>query len=147
MDILEQQRFIFGSLFLIPNKLQVFVDRSLAKHDLTAKQWFLTAMIEKLGQASPTLMEVAEAMGSSHQNVKQIALKLQEKEFLVLEKDPKDRRITRLRLTEKSATFWDRQQEEGLRLLTELFKDFTPKEIASLYEGVKKISYRLQELA
>ena len=147
MDILEQQRFIFGSLFLIPNKLQVFVDRSLAKHGLTAKQWFLTAIIERLGQAAPTLMEVAEAMGSSHQNVKQIALKLQEKDFLVLEKDPEDRRVTRLRLTEKSAAFWDTQQEEGLRLLTELFKGFTPEETASLYMGVRKISHRLQELA
>lgn len=146
MDILEQQTFIFGSLFLIPNKLQVIVDRSLAKHDLTAKQWFLTAMIEKLSKSSPTLMEVAEAMGSSHQNVKTIALKLQEKDFLVLEKDPQDRRVTRLSLTEKSAAFWNKHQEEGLQVIEKLFADFTPEEVAALHEGLQKISRKLQEL-
>lgn len=146
MDILEQQRLIFGSLFLIPNKLQVIVDRTLAKHDLTAKQWFLTAMIEKLSQPSPTLMEVAEAMGSSYQNVKSIALKLQEKDFLVLEKDPEDRRVTRLRLTEKSTAFWDTHQEEGIRLITVLFSDFTSDEIASLYKGLMKMNQKLQGL-
>ncbi|HBV88593.1 MAG TPA: MarR family transcriptional regulator [Desulfosporosinus sp.] len=146
MDILEQQRFIFGSLFLIPNKLQVIVDRTLAKHELTAKQWFLTAMIEKLSQSSPTLMEVAEAMGSSYQNVKSIALKLQEKNFMVLEKDPEDRRVTRLRSTEKSADFWDKHQEEGIRLIAELFSDFTPDEVASLYKGLMKMNQKLQEL-
>lgn len=145
MDILEQQRFIFGSLFLIPNKLQVIVDRSLAKHDLTAKQWLLTAMIEKMNQPSPTLMEVTEAMGSSHQNVKQIALKLQEKDFLVLEKDAEDRRVTRLKLTEKSAAFWDKQQEDGMRLFADLFEDFTPQEIDSLYKGLMKIYQKLHE--
>ncbi len=40
-------------------------------------------------------------MGTSHQNTKQIAIKLEEKGFLVMEKDTKDKRILRLTPTNK----------------------------------------------
>ncbi len=40
-------------------------------------------------------------MGTSHQNAKQIAIKLEKKEFLVVNKDIKDKRVLRLTPTDK----------------------------------------------
>jgi Transcriptional regulators len=87
--------------FFWSNKFQVIGDQYLGREGITTKQWFLTAMISQFGDKAPTLSEVGELMGSSRQNVKQLALKLEEKGFLTIEKDEQDSRALRLRLTEK----------------------------------------------
>ena len=110
MDILDKQKFIFGSLFLVANRLQVIGDNYLGKDGITTKQWFLSAIISQF-KKPPTLREVAEIMGSSRQNVKQLALKLCEKEFLTIEKDEQDARALRLKLTEKSRLFWEKREK------------------------------------
>lgn len=47
----------------------------------------MVAMSKSFTRRLPTLTEAARLMGTSHQDVKQIALKLAEKDFLVLEKN------------------------------------------------------------
>ncbi|WP_040951913.1 MarR family winged helix-turn-helix transcriptional regulator, partial [Gorillibacterium massiliense] len=84
-DTFEHQKEIFGGLFVLANKLQAIGDRELG--EITTKQWFLMMMIEQWGEEPPTLSELAKEMGSSRQNLKQLALKLQEKGFLSIEKD------------------------------------------------------------
>lgn len=139
-DLLAKRSFIFGCMFLLPNKLQVITDRALAEHGLTTKQWLLTAMLEQFGDNFPTLNEVSEAMSSSHQNVKQIALKLEKKGFLRIEKDERDSRAIRLKLTEKSYAFWKKRQAEQERFIDELFADFSEDEIELLYSCLNKLS-------
>jgi len=139
MDILDKQKFIFGSLFLLSNKLQVIGDQYLGKDDMTTKQWFLTAMISQFRDNPPTLSEVAELMGSSRQNVKQLALKLEEKGFLRIEKDEQDARAVRLKLTEKSRTFWEKRQSRDEWFLRDLFEDFSEQEIDVIYSGFNKL--------
>ncbi|KAB3532815.1 MarR family winged helix-turn-helix transcriptional regulator [Alkaliphilus serpentinus] len=139
LDTLEKQTNIFGSLLLIPNKLQIILDLALAKYDLTAKQWFLTAVIHEFFKEPPTLGEVAEVMGSSHQNVKQLASKLQQKGFLELEKDHKDGRVLRLKLTDKVAEVAKIRHEETLSFFKKFFSDFTAEEINCLHDGIYKL--------
>lgn len=145
-DILEKSKYIFGSIFLLSNRLQALVDQELSVDQITTKQWFLTALLEQFGDDPPTISEVAEAMGSSHQNVKQIALKLQEKDFLILEKDEKDRRATRLKLTEKSFSFWSKRQGENRRFIIELFKDLSEEEVNSMYNGAAKLTKKIAKM-
>lgn len=45
-------------------------------------------------------------MGTSHQNVKQLANKLKERGFLDIERDKEDCRAIRLKIKEKSYYFW-----------------------------------------
>jgi len=142
-DILEKQKLIFGSIFLLSNKLQVIMDRDLASYDLTAKQWFLTAIMEEFFNSPPSLSELAEAMGSTHQNVKQIALKLQNKDFLEIQKDEEDRRATRLKLTEKSYAFWEKRQEQSENFLTEFFEDLSEEELDTMCYGLNKLYEKL----
>lgn len=147
MDILDKQKFIFGSLFLIANKLQVVGDQYLGKDDMTVKQWFLTVMVAQFGDHSPTLSEVAELMGSSRQNVKQLALKLEEKDFLKLEKDEQDARALRLKLTEKCRVFWEKRQNQDDQFIRELFKDFKEEEIDIMCNSFNKLIGKIEEIA
>lgn len=138
-NLLAKQSFIFGCLFLLPNKLQTITDRALAEHGLTTKQWLLTATLEQFGNSFPTLSEVSEAMGSTHQNVKQLALKLEKNGFLKIEKDDRDSRAIRLILTEKSYSFWKEKQAENEVFINSLFKEFSEEEINCLYSCLHKL--------
>ncbi|MDF2522947.1 MAG: transcriptional regulator [Clostridiales bacterium] len=140
------QKFIFGSLFLLANKLQVAGDRHLAEDDITTIQWFLTVMILQFPDTPPTLTEVAELMGSSRQNVKQLALKLQDKGFLIIDKDNKDARALRLKLTDKCQSFWEKREDKDHQFISELFKDLNEDEMNEIYKGLNKILERLQKM-
>ncbi|MFZ5944979.1 MAG: MarR family winged helix-turn-helix transcriptional regulator [Bacillota bacterium] len=139
MDLIDKQKFIFGSIFLLANKLQVLGDQYLEKDEITTKQWFLNTMISQFRDKPPTLSEVAELMGSSRQNVKQLALKLEEKKFLKIEKDEDDARALRLRLTEKSHSFWREREEQDEQYLRDLFKDLSEEEINIISRGFQKL--------
>jgi DNA-binding MarR family transcriptional regulator len=146
MDIFDKQKFIFGNLFLIANKLQVIGDNYLSVDDITVKQWFLTVMVSQFGDTPPTLGEVAQLMGSSRQNVKQLALKLQDKEFLSIEKDEQDARALRLKLTEKSKVFWENRAEKDAQFIRELFNDLSENEVNVMFSGVTKLFERIEKM-
>jgi DNA-binding MarR family transcriptional regulator len=146
MDRLDKQKYIFGSLFLAANKLQVVCDKHLEEDGITTKQWFLTAVLSQFKDNPPTLSEVAELIGSSRQNVKQLALKLEEKDFLRMEKDEEDARATRLRLTDKSQAFWDNRQDRDEKFLRDLFEGFTGEEMEAMSSGFNKLFEKIQKL-
>ncbi len=147
MNILDKQKYIFGSIFLVANKLQVLGDQYFAESDMTMKQWLLTVMIVQFHDEPPTLSQVAELMGSSRQNVKQIALKLEKKGFLNIDKDEEDARILRLRLTEKSYSFWNNRVDRDEEFLQELFKGITEEEIQSMHNGLEKLFRKVEKMS
>ncbi len=130
MNNQDKQKYIFGSLFLLANKLQVKGDAYLADDEMTTKQWFLIVMISQFKDTPPMLSEVANLMGSTRQNVKG---------FLVIEKDQNDNRILRLRLTEKNNKFWDKRDAKDNSFVENLFKNFTKEEIDVMYHGIEKM--------
>lgn len=111
---IPDEAMIFGLLLIISNKMNTLLEREFKEFDVTTKQWFLSETINSFFDSPPTLKELGNAMGSSHQNVKQVAIKLQEKGLLTLEKDKKDARVTRLRMTEQSYDFWKQTDQKGL---------------------------------
>ena len=100
------RHFLLGILFVVTNRLDTQLDKELKEFGITSKQWFLSIALNNAFGHPPTMKEAAQQMGCSHQNVKQVALKLQEKGLLKMEKDENDMRVTRMRLTEKSNEFW-----------------------------------------
>jgi MarR family transcriptional regulator, transcriptional regulator for hemolysin len=138
MELIDMKKYIFATIFLIANKLQTIGDQFLGE-DMTTKQWLLTVVLSQTGDKPPTLSRVAGLMGISRQNVKQLALKLEEKEFVKIEKDEQDARILRLKLTEKSRVFWEERQEKDNQFVADLFMDFTEEEIDIVYSGIRKL--------
>lgn len=145
MNNQDKQTYIFGSLFLLANKLQVKGDAYFADDEMTTKQWFLILMISQFKDTPPMLSEVANLMGSTRQNVKQLALKLEEKGFLVIEKDQTDSRILRLKLTEKNEQYWDKRQAKDNTFIENLFKNFTKEEVNVMYHGIEKLLEEVKE--
>lgn len=121
---------IFALLLIISNKMNTLLEREFKLFGLTTKQWFLFETIKSLFDAPPTLKEVAKEMGSSYQNVKQVAIKLQQKGMLVLEKDKKDGRITRLRLTEQRDAMWNQVNQRGSVFRANMFREMDTDAIA-----------------
>ena len=70
LDAVDDKRFIFGSLFIVANKLDTLLDRALSAYGMTSKQWLLTVTIETFFDEPPTIKQVAAVMGSSHQKRK-----------------------------------------------------------------------------
>ena len=60
--------------------------------------------------------ELSDVMGSSHQNVKQILLKLEKKGFVSAIPDEKDKRKQRIFVTDKCRTFLEQNDNNGRHL-------------------------------
>lgn len=146
LSISDKKRFIFGYIIVIASKLHMVGDNYLSEDNMTLSQWFLSTSIAQFGY-SPTLKEVAESMSTSHQNVKQLALKLQKKGFLDIVKDEEDKRAIRLVLTQKSNDFWDERTDKDNQFLKELFEDLDEKELDIMYRSVYKIYDTLIKLS
>lgn len=135
----DDRHLLFGLLFMSGNRLQVLGDRFY--EEITAKQWFLLAVAELFQEQAPTLRELSEAAGCSHQNAKQLALKLREKGYLAFEEDPSDRRKTRIALTDSCRAMIERYHARQEAFLAELFCGIAPEE---LHQAVA-VLLRLQE--
>ena len=145
-DIIPDEQMIFALLMIISNRMDTLLGRELKEFDVTTKQWFLIATIDNLFDKPPTLKDVAAEMGSSHQNIKQVALKLQQKGLLKLEKDRKDARATRLRLTEQSYTFWEKIHPSGTIFIQNMFKHIRSKDLERSRELLQKLLKNLVEM-
>ena len=89
---------IFANISQVANRLQNVMDIGMT--DITTKQWLPFIMIGRLDY-EPTLKEVAEMCGITHQSAKQLIDKLEEKGYVYVRKDAKDKRFLRISLTEK----------------------------------------------
>ena len=136
-QISNLQKYIFGEVFLIANKLQTIGDEFL--DEVTTKQWFLCVIINEFFQGvNPSLSEVAEIMGTSRQNVKQIALKLERIGFLEINKDEKDSRILRLTLTESCHKYWESRSAKDEEFLNFIFNNMEPQELMQMFNSLDK---------
>jgi DNA-binding MarR family transcriptional regulator len=146
MDSIPDQKFIFGGVQIVANQMDTLLERELKEYNLTTKQWLLTIVVENTFDHYPTIKEVAKSMGSSHQNVKQVALKLEQKGFIALEKDPQDGRVTRIRLTDAVASFGQASQEKSEVFTKKLFQNITPQELATTRSALAKMLENLEAM-
>jgi len=136
---IEKEKYIFAALFDVANKLQILGDRKLKNTGVTTRQWFLTLLIQQMEPKAPSIGECALQMGTSHQNIRQITKRLEDRGFLRIKTDLKDRRTQRLYLTRECREFWDSREGEDITFINELFKKFTLKEISNLFASLEKL--------
>ena len=134
----KTEQEVFGAMLCTATMLETVADRHLAPWDLTVKQWQLSLVLERNG-APVTLSQAAESMGTSRQNVKQIALKLESKGFCTITEDPYDRRILRIGLTERNRSFWDEIAEANNEFMKNLFSSIDGGTLNAMRTGLIKI--------
>ena len=93
---IELSYFLLGLLSAFNNRFQAVADSTMK--EVSWKQFFAIICIN-LCKDKPTVKELAEIMGSSHQNVKQILLKLEKKGFVTITVDENDKRKQRIEIT------------------------------------------------
>ncbi len=145
-DMIPDKHYMFAASMIIANRMETLLSRELKEFGVTTKQWFLSATIENIFESPPTIKEVAREMGSSHQNVKQVALKLQQKGLLKLEKDKKDARVTRLRMTEQSYAFWKKTEPKGNVFIENMFKEIEKDDLIRAKRVLGKMLSNLTEM-
>lgn len=140
----EDEYMMFGMMFVLGNKLQVIGDSFY--EEITSKQWFLLLMLEVFGENPPTLNELSDAMGSSHQNTKQIVLKLQTKKYVELYTDEKDKRKMRIRRTPKFDELAQKYEGNQQLFMKQLFCGIDKKKIAITLETLIQFEKNLEEI-
>lgn len=101
------------------------MDKNL--EDITSKQWFLLESLDYFEEA-PTLKELSKRLDYSHQNTKQILNKLEEKGFIKLEIDEKDKRYLRIYPTEKSQKWRENNNKKASEFMDYLYKEILEKD-------------------
>jgi DNA-binding MarR family transcriptional regulator len=122
----ENQQFIFGSIFLLSNKLQLLGDK--VTKEITLKQWFLLNMLQKMDNKSPNFMEIAKVIGTSRQNVSKMISILEKKGMVKLQPSKKDQRAVFVTLTQKCLDYFASKENAGNMLLDTLFSGIPPAE-------------------
>lgn len=135
----ENQKSIFGLLFKTANTLQTYLDHNLKGSGITSKQMLMMIMISSCNQENPTLKDVAQLWGTSYQNIKQIALKLEQKKLIEIIDNPNDKRSKCIRLTSEANHFWKERETNDQEEMTKLFSKFTDKELAQFVSLLLKL--------
>lgn len=143
-EVMDKRLIVFGYLFRIANRLQSKMDAQMP--ELTAKQWFVLLTLG-LFDGPPTLKQLAAMSDSSHQNTKQLVLKLQEKGFVTIAKDGKDSRAMRIIATEKIARWDTENQGMANRFVDTMFAGLSGDQVAQLCGWLLKLFDNLGNIA
>jgi DNA-binding MarR family transcriptional regulator len=132
MDM-EDKQYVFGSIFLLANKLQIIGDREL--EELSFKQWFLLVAISNIQKAQPSLTDIANFVGVSRQNVKKMLVILERKDFVMLNTLPGDNKSIRVTLTAKCKTYFKEFDESRNEVLEKIFRNINYDEIQTVLKA------------
>ncbi len=140
------QAFLLGLLSAFDNRYQAAADAFF--REITWKQFFAVICIN-LCKEAPTINELSDVMGSSHQNVKQILLKLEKKGFVSTVLDEKDRRKQRISVTDKCRAFLEQNDNNGQQsqyIIGRIFAGIDEKSLQTTIQTIMKMERNLSEL-
>ncbi len=143
LSVMPPQYRLFGLLFAFMNRLQTVGDSFY--EEITCKQFFLLACLSLYPDEPPTANELAETMGCTRQNVKQLLDSLCKKEILVLIQDKNDKRKQRIHRTKKCerlAANYTQKEQEFMQLL---YNGVSENEILSVFKTITKMENNLKD--
>jgi DNA-binding MarR family transcriptional regulator len=127
----------YATLFSLANKLQIKGDGYL-KH-LTSRQLMTLIAIIHLPQGEASLNNIARKLGTTKQSVKQVVSLVEAKGFVVSVPSQRDKRAVNVVLTEAGKQAILEDGELGVQLFNDLFHEFTPEELETLWALLKKL--------
>ncbi|MGX4599513.1 MarR family winged helix-turn-helix transcriptional regulator [Faecalimicrobium sp. JNUCC 81] len=143
MKNIQHREYVFGSIFALANRLQVLGDKMDEK--ITVKQWFFIATVSMIN-SNPSISEISKLIGTSRQNVKKMALLLENQGFLIIQEDKSDKRISRISLTQKCFEYFQDRQSMEEEFMESLFYGFSQKNIEDLSNGIALLINNLEKM-
>lgn len=142
----EEERELFGAVFLLSQSWKTLLDSLLRPSGLTARQWMLLAVVESFAPEAPTLTRAADRYGTSHQAAKGLAVRLERRGFLTIEPDPEDGRSVRLRLTAAHREFWRGHDATHDSLFRSLFTPVGDRDLAGARAALDALLDRSRQI-
>ena len=133
--------FLLGLLSAFENRFQAVADSAMK--EISWKQFFAVICIN-LCKDKPTVKELAEIMGSSHQNVKQILLKLEKKGFVHITVDESDKRKQRIELTDYCREFCAENDEMTVNIMRKMFEGVSEEQLQVTIKTIIQIENNLK---
>lgn len=142
----DMARFILIMVFMVEQRWRYFIDKSMEPDNITMTQWLMLIVIAAGFKSPPSIQEVAEAMSTTHQNVKQVAAGLGRRGFMTLERDPGNKRIIRLKITDRCNELFQRRSAEDEKTIASMFDNLTDDEMKALFNIIAKMESRADQL-
>ena len=118
------------------------INMSKVKEEMFVNE-FAVAYWKYIG-AESQIKELAEIMGISHQNVKQILLKLEKKGFVRISVDEQDKRKQRIELTLYCQEFCEKNDEMSMALLKRMFEGVSEEQLQTTIQTIVQIEDNLK---
>ena len=142
---INREREVLARFFQLSNKLQTFLDQQLKNDNLTAKQLFLMIVLASFDK-DPGFSEISYRFGTSRQNVKQLALKLEKNGYVELYTDEMDSRYKRIRFTEKAINYWKKRDDMDMLILQRMFQTVSMDRLKLLQDTMNQIDLSINLL-
>lgn len=134
----------YVEIFLLANRLQTVANMGM--HEITAKQWLPLIILGRL-KNPPTLKELSEICGISHQSTKQLVQKLEEKGYVKIEEDKKDKRAMRISVTSKFDDWVKQYSNRNYGFVYEVFSCLSKEEVEAFFKAQKKLLNKLNKIS
>lgn len=144
LEGMDSQHALFGMFFAFGNRLQVAGDSFY--EEITCKQFFLLICLSLFREEAPTINQLSEVMGSSHQNVKQIINKLEQKGYIEVKSDPKDKRKMRIYQTGMMNELKDKYKKQENMFMQHLYQGLSQQQIDETLKVIKIMEKNLIEI-
>lgn len=140
---IELSCILLGLFSAFDNRFQAVADKTM--EEISWKQFFAIICIN-LYKEEPTIKELAETMGSSHQNVKQILMKLEKKGFVEIVIDESDKRKQRVKLTDYCKDFCEKNDEASRKVMEVMFDGISDEQLKGTIQTIMQIEDNLESL-
>lgn len=140
----NRSKAIFNTIFIVGNRLQTIFDQHIP--EITLKQFMLLSMVKNTPKPL-TFTKIGELLGCSRQNIKKLAKILAQKGFIVIDKNPEDRRKACIFPTAKTDRYFKETFSVYQKELKYLFEVYTEDEIQVLFTLMMKLYDGTEHLA
>jgi DNA-binding MarR family transcriptional regulator len=127
-------------ILLLAQELGTLMDQQLREDGLTTQQAVLITIIDTLGE--PSIKQAAAALGTTHQNIRQLAASLERKGFIRITPDDTDARVRRLATTPKSHSTWQRRSAADQQQVLEWFSELSRQSCRSAHISARLAAAR-----
>ena len=135
--------YLIGLLSAFENRFQAMADNMM--QEISWKQFFAIICIN-MCKEPPTLSELSDILVSSHQNVKQILLKLEKKNFIEFKTDESDRRKQRIHLTEHCKEFSEKNNEMSISVMSKMFEGISEDSVRTTIQTLTDVEKNLKDM-
>ncbi len=128
---------IFATIFALNNKIQEYSNR--LSGNITLRQFMLLLAIEHIPADSRSYNRIADKIGTSKQNVKQIVETLEKKHYVTVTASPTDRRAVNVTYTQEGMNAAVGFVKATKEMIKGTADQFTAEELTQLWDLLKRL--------